>query len=417
MRCFRVLLALLLLVIPAWGQVALSGGVTLSGQASLSIPVASSPTNALLVTNTTGSATSQTPWQFARPFAQGEITQTPLVLVDGTGATAQSTVKTRWSDGSVQHAIFHVLLPAMAPGQTLRVTFQDGAAPGGPPVSVADLLATSFDSTLSATFDGQTTPQTVSVRTMLQNGHCTPWLQGPVALSVFCADHSTARVYDLGGDSFRSLRPLVWLTYYPATCHVWVRWSGENNLTEAIQDIRYSFTLAINGVPLPTQAASPHWAGSQWTKAGWTTTPPAFTIDHTLAYLTSTLVLPPFNPAFPFSAATNTSRWNTWIAGRRELLPQTTGTVAGHIDAMGSTDWGRTRVALLPGYSVDWLYSTDPRMAQEGTEHAEYWPYAKFFWREGLTTKWFDRAHTVNALGRVLSPHARPTLLSSPLGT
>jgi len=74
-------------------------------------PTAPDANNSVTITEPFGRATTDYPMQLGRPFAEGEIPNHPLVLVNGTAVLTQANVKTRWEDGSVKHAILNFIIP------------------------------------------------------------------------------------------------------------------------------------------------------------------------------------------------------------------------------------------------------------------------------------------------------------------
>src|SRR5438034_4710846 len=83
-------------------------------------------TNSATFTNVSDLSISNHPMQFRRQFAKGEITNYPQVLVGGTPVTTQANVQTRWTDGSVKHAIITFILAGpIANNGTSTFTFQN----------------------------------------------------------------------------------------------------------------------------------------------------------------------------------------------------------------------------------------------------------------------------------------------------
>ena len=93
------------------------GRIILWGMATgwiLSPAQAVSPGNGVTVTEASGSSQTDRPMTLSRVFAQGDIPNFAKARVGGLAVPTQCDVKTRWPDGSVQHAIisFQVTLPA-----------------------------------------------------------------------------------------------------------------------------------------------------------------------------------------------------------------------------------------------------------------------------------------------------------------
>lgn len=154
-------------------------------------------TNSLTVQETAGITTTNYPIQIGRPFAPGEIAQFPQAVIDGTPVVTQADVKQRWPEGSVKHAILSFLIPALTAHSTVTVTFRNKDTGNNIPLTPAEMLADDFNFDAVMELTNEMT-QTVSARTMIQNGHFTYWTSGPIATTVILADHSATRTYDLG---------------------------------------------------------------------------------------------------------------------------------------------------------------------------------------------------------------------------
>ena len=260
---------------------------------------ASAATNSLTITEKAGRTTNNYPIQIGRPFVRSEIPNFPQALVNGTAVTTQADVKTRWPDGSVKHAILTFLIPTLNANSTVAVTFRNQTSGNNSGyLRRAQMLgrAFDFDAVMALTNGGSLT---ASARSMLSANAFTYWLQGPVATSIVLADHGANRVFDVGFDSHRSFRPIFHATFWPGINKVRVRFIGEIADTEAFQDQVYSLALRI-GLANPTQVYSKaqftHTAGSRWTKEFWIGgAPSAVAINHNLAYLASTTLLPNYD--------------------------------------------------------------------------------------------------------------------------
>lgn len=183
--------------------------------------VSAAPANTMTITNKSGSAQSNYPLQFARPFMQGEITNYPQVLVNGVAVTTQADVKQRYSDGSVKHAVISLIVPSIPASGSLTLTFQNQTSGNNTPLTKTEMLGSNFnfDATINATF-ANGTAGSASARAMLSAATdctsdpqtsptklCTTWTSGPIASTVILADNSSARLYDFGSDSYRAVIP------------------------------------------------------------------------------------------------------------------------------------------------------------------------------------------------------------------
>lgn len=73
------------------------------------------PTNSITLTNPTATTVTNYPYQFGRPFVDGAIPHSPMVLVNGTAVPSQSDIKNRYPDGSVEFAVISAVVPTIEP--------------------------------------------------------------------------------------------------------------------------------------------------------------------------------------------------------------------------------------------------------------------------------------------------------------
>src|SRR5271169_4639305 len=78
------------------------------GSWSVASAVGQPVVNRITITNQSGAAISNYPFQFARPFIDGAIANEPQVLINGSPVTTQADVKNRYPDGSVEFAVIAV---------------------------------------------------------------------------------------------------------------------------------------------------------------------------------------------------------------------------------------------------------------------------------------------------------------------
>lgn len=375
---------------------------------------ASAVTNSLTITEKAGTTTANYPIQIGRPFASGEISQYPQAILDGTPVSTQADVKTRWPNGSVKHAILTFYIPTLTANSTVTVTFQNQATGNNTSyLDTAGMLGAGYDFNAQMELTNGSTV-TADARTMLTASAYTYWLQGSVATSIILADHSMSRAYDIGFDANKAFRPIFHATFWPTINKVRVRFIGEIANTEALEDQVYSLSLKT-GNASPTEvyakASFTHYTASRWTKEFWIGgTPSAITINHNLTYLSATTLIPNYDPNQHVSDASLASVYATWGGTAKDLYDAGFWT-----KNMGDTG-GRQDLAPIPGWTIRWLYTGDSRAQEIALKQADLaaaWP---LHIREGRSTEngsatlhWFDRAQTVDPIGRVLSTNARPT--------
>ena len=368
--------------------------------------------NSITIKEKAGLTTNQYPIQIGRPFVQGEILNYPQVVIDGTPVLTQADVKNRWPDGSVKQAIISFLIPTLTANSSVTVSFTNQASGNNAGyLQKADLLNSAYDFDAAIQLENAGTTVSASARTMLSTDKFEYWLKGSVMTSVILSDHSSARSFDIGFDTNRSFRPIFHATFWPGINKVKVRYIGEISNTEALQDQIYSLALKLgNSAPqmVYSKPSVTHLSASRWTKEFWLGgAPPAIEINHNLAYLAKTKAIPNYDSSrvVPEAALAEAySEPNTgWANAQKDLYD------AGSIQKfMGSTG-GRDEIGPYPTWTTRWLYSGDKRVEQQTFGNADLAAAFPVHFREGSSGRAFDSIGT-NALGKVLSVYARPTV-------
>jgi hypothetical protein len=101
-----------------------------------SFAFATAPTDSITISDTTGSTQTNRPVTISRFFASTEIAAYPQagLCTDSTCAsvsswlTTQADVKTRWTGGSVQHAMVSFVVPSISANGSVYVTFRSQAS-------------------------------------------------------------------------------------------------------------------------------------------------------------------------------------------------------------------------------------------------------------------------------------------------
>ncbi|MBI2669678.1 MAG: fibronectin type III domain-containing protein [Candidatus Yanofskybacteria bacterium] len=372
-----------------------------------------------------GSTSTNYPVSFARPFVQGEIANFPQALVNGTAVTTQADVKTRWSDGSVKHAVISFLMPTITAGSNATVTFQNQTSGNNTPLTQAQMLGANFDFDATISINCGLGAQTKSARTMLANGHYTVWTSGQIVQTIILADDSVARTYDMGCDANRSFRPRFEATFWPGINKVSVRAIGEISTTGVLQDQSYSLAITVgfaNPSTVYSRATFTQTAMSRWIKPNGVSywiggTPATVNMDHNLSYVLSTKSLPNYDQTKIVSNSTITSACNNWNAAAKDLYD------SGDFwqKSMGAPG-SRPEIAPFPKWSVQWIFAMGSGNASAPclkdralgmADLAAAWPVHV---REGNSAKSMDRAGTVSGIGRVMSISQRPTLSAGQRG-
>ena len=367
--------------------------------------------NLMKISDSSGNGMTNYPLQFARPFKAGEIANFPQVLINGVPVFTQADVKTRFPDSSVKHAIISVIIPKVLANDSVTLTFQNQLSGNNTPLNAAQMLIAgfNFDATMLIASGGLN--KSVSARQMLQDGNFTYWTSGPLATTIILADHSAARIYDIGFDSYRSLRPIIHATFWPSQNLVKVRFVGENANTTTLQDINYQLTLKtglISPTTVYTNANLNHYFATRWTKTFWLGSAPSaqVNIDYSVAYLGDTQSFPNYdsNMKAKLSEIILANDYSLWKSKARDLYD------AAYWTKYMPTTGGRADIGLFPRWTTSWFITGDWRareIAFGQAELASAWP---LHFREGAPALFLDRAGTAPALGKPISGTAHPDL-------
>ena len=382
----------------------------LYGIAPLVTPTA--PPDGMTVTNVSGVVRTNYPLQFGRPFMDNEIPDFPQVLLNGTSVLTQADVKNRYPDGSVKFAVISLVIPTLPADSPVILTFQDQASGNNAPLTQAEMLdpAYGFDAQMVLTNAGVT--RTADARKMLSDGNYKVWAAGPIAQTIILADDSAAAKYDLGFDGNHPFRPRFYVTFWPETHQVRIRYVGENGNTQQLKDLSYQLRLQI-GTQAQTFYNKPitHYAMSNWTKAVWLggMPPQHVNIDNNLAYLVASDYLPNYDTSITIPESVIEAEYTACENHPHDLFD------AGMWTQYMPTTGERADIGPYPAWTALWLYTGDWRMREVALKQADLasaWPANL---REGDPTKNLLRTDPAGAgtgLGLPVSISNRPTLLT-----
>lgn len=413
-----------------------------------------------------GTTQSNMPVQIGRPFVQGEIADYPQVGIctDSTCAsvsswlTTQADVKQHWSDGSVRHAIVSFLVPSISGNATMYLTFRNqttcncgSSARTSAGITKASMLANyNFDAIISLV--NGSTSATSHAATILNawdgtsssvTGPAQLWVEGSIATTLILADHTNTQtctgangtfacsLYDMGvSPAARTFRPVYEVTFWNNPQHNFqVRYVGEIANTQGLADQTYQATLTIGSTSPATVYAQPSvWtqnARARWTKSTWYPTsfvPPA--IDHNLPYVTSTTLLPNYDPQFrsggpkPITESTIEANYSTWTSCSHTNFGDD---ICGDLSNQGGAGY-HPEIGPVPSQVAWWLYTMnnngDTRMHDLAFNEADLYANWHVHLREGDATKNITRDSSTgcpyscnaNGLGLVSSVTDRKTI-------
>jgi len=400
------------------------------------------PANSITITDLSGLPGTRQPFTISRLFAQGEIPDFAQAVVDGAPAATQCDVKTRWPDGSLQHAMLSFVAEIGA-RKTITVAFVNQPDGNNKPFLAKDDLldpaapwAANLGAVVTAT---QNSSHMADLRAMLANWDGREddrgvryWLKGPIVSQLIVEDKNPATVaYDFGwdctsGDSpcsggwsdsvdagRKSLHPVFVVTVYRGFPSVRVEAIMENTWSTKLKDQTYSLEIRLGNPPAADAIySSPlvnHIAKTRWRKVFWSGPRPyPVRIDYNLPYLIHSRAIPSYDLTKVLGPADVVSEVASFRSGDQ-------GEIGGHGQWMQAfpTTGGRGDIGLFPRWYVRYLYTFDPDLFEVLLGDAAVSGYVPIHYRESDLGRRFLKSEPDDAVGRVLSIDARPTFRST----
>ncbi len=346
------------------------------------------------------------PIQIARPFIKGEIHHYPQAYLDELPLITQADVKCRWDDGSVKHAILSFIAPEIK--ENSKITFRNQKTGNNDDFESKERILIHYNFEACMKIRTQDHHKKISAREMIKSGHFSYWQRGSVCTSIIIADHSEKRVYDVGSDNHRSIRPIFHATFWPGLKKFRVRFIGEICNSIALQDQFYELELLVNHrnpKSVYKNDIVQHHAMSRWTKEFWGgENLPSININHNLQYLIATKLIPNYDYQKNIPDSVIEQYYNSWLSQDKNLFSE--GNWTKYMPGTG----GRWDIGPYPDWVVFWLYTGDSRlleMSAGNSNLAASWPV---HCREGKTGLFFDLEKQKSALGKVVSINARPSI-------
>ena len=363
--------------------------------------------NAITITEPHGKDQTNYPVQIGRPFIKGEILDFPQAVVNGSLITTQANVKQRYNDGSVKHAIISFILESLPANANKTISFVNQKNSNNTPLTKADMLSDDFEFDAKMVFSFPK-EKIITAREILINDDFSYWLKGSLATTIILTDHSSKRIYDIGSDEFRSIRPIFHVTFWPTIKKYSVRYIAEAINTEYLQNQNYDLSLVIGNknTTFYQQNNIPHQAMSRWTIKQWSGEQfMPLSISHNIHYLTATKAIPNFDTNHQISESVIEQDWTKWQQKGKNLYDK------GWWEPVMAKAGGRPDIGLYPSWTVKWLFSGDWRLQEivlKQSELASAWP---MHLREGASNRKFDFSEKIDAIGHIVSmaPKARPT--------
>jgi len=225
--------------------------------------------------------------------------------------------------------------------------------------------------------------------------------------------------------TYKSFRPIVHATFWPAIQKVRVRFIGEAADSEKWGDLVYHLVLKTGVASPATRYASSaergeqifHRAGSRWTKEFWLGgAPPDLEIDHNLEYLKATRWSWNFdtdtvrNPSLVVPSIAIDEHYQLWNSRLHDIYD------FANLEKSQGSPSSDDQDGPIPAWSTVYLRTMDYRLFRSVIGHAELGASWYIHFREGATGKRITRpdsagcawACNASGQGRVLSVTDRP---------
>ncbi|MDH3716090.1 MAG: hypothetical protein OET44_19845 [Gammaproteobacteria bacterium] len=311
----------------------------------------------LVVRNESVGAENNVPISFAQVFGVGDVPGGTVLggtLSDGAIVPLQVDAKATHPDGSIRHAVISAIVPSLPAFGAQQLTVgPGGTAPSGGNITIADVMATSFDATVSADVDGNN--YSASARDLLGSGPATQWLSGPMA-----AEWLVGAPLRLNGNGTEHphLTAYFQIRVYQGLQRIRVSVVLENNwsLVAAPRNFTYDATVTLDGSGVVvSQNNVTHYRQARWRRAFWWGPASPVHIEHERSYLETTLAVPTYDPRLNVPENALAQMDNEWSGSATALMG------AGFIDPYMPGGGGRRDIAPLPRWTARYLMTQDAR--------------------------------------------------------
>lgn len=319
-------------------------GTALTGSTGTVSSGSGSATTITTIQLTSTAATGTHPYVFGHGFKKGEAVNVATNLPSN---EYQVTVKRRWSDGTVKHAIF-ALSSSFTQNTARTINITNGTAPSGTSLTEANIISAAPTATVTCGSFGS-----VSLASLLGTSALVrTWNTGP--RMVEC--HYRA---DVGGGTLLSVWFYVRLW---SSGRIWVRAVVENGYLDngsgaiaANADRSYVPSVVFNGSTVYNNggAALLHCRNTRWTVEGYFGVDPAITPTYDVVYLRNTKLVPNYGWRNPSAATLN--------ALAQTYTPMGSGNQPTAISGPMHTGGGQAWHGLLPDWAALFCASGDAR--------------------------------------------------------
>jgi hypothetical protein len=292
----------------------------------------------------------------------------------GADIDLQVDEKATHSDGSLRHAVFTARLDNLAGSATDTIELYSGNTdPGGGAITVANLLATAFNVTVTLIESG--TSYTVSARDLL-GGSVVTWLDGPLASEWLVS----GRPETSGGMPHDHLSVQFHIRAYEgmdsARVDVVVENTNAYPTASAGRNHTYNYSIVVPGKTTISDNNLEHPIFTRWHRVVWWGTDQQVEVAHDTEYLQATRAVPNYDDDITI---------DTGFLGDMDLsvAPLDNGDHNDDMSQGGSQD----QIGPLPRWTATYLVSGDRRamlnmLANDGNGSGAY----PMHYRDGLGT-------------------------------
>ena len=393
-------------------------------------PTASIPpvANVVTISSLNGQPQSARPVTIPRFFAPSEIPkgQFATAVISGQPVPTQCDIRTRWPDGSLQHALL-TFKTSVTPSPS-EVAFAPApntlASPGLDP---AAMLSDRFDFSAILEIETPGGRQRVSARDMLEAGLFRYWSRGPLMTQIIIEELGAQPANDFLANGRRSIHPIFIATFYEGHRGVRVEVVSEIAWLKRLQRVIYSARI-LTGPPGQEQPAYEianlsHLPRTRWRRDLWSGPPlPRVHVNHNLPYMVYSRILPNFDlsRSLSKSAVDHELAYQKQRDNDRFMGPNNCSRPGGScawFTGFGTTG-GRPELGFMPRWDVRYLYSFDPRLYDAVIANAEVSGHIPIHDRESAPGGVFHHSAPTPATanGRIVSIDARSCYVSREFG-
>ncbi|MBD3190891.1 MAG: hypothetical protein GF308_09620 [Candidatus Heimdallarchaeota archaeon] len=315
---------------------------------------ASSPTFSL--EETTGSDLTDIPVVFGYIFRKGQFSEGIAIETEqGNPIESEMTVLRRWADNSIKHALFALSVDSLPANEQLDCQFIPSTSSSSSGITLADVLATTFDIDVSFTNLGLS----ISARDLLlESSTLDLWQSNPICTEFFLAGHPR----DSGNEEYEDLWVEFHVRFFPERASAKVSVVVENCFVHVTPDYTYDLVVSRDSASpetIFTDSSIEHYGNTRWRKIFWwgsSLSEPNIIVNP--AYFISTGLLPKYNITTTVPEEALVETWTNWLNSDHDLLE--TGLLEGYMPGCG----GRPDIGLYPQWLVRWFLSGDNRLAE-----------------------------------------------------